>query len=97
MEHAPINPSITYELIADMGEDGTKTIFSHNMLAPCFRVLNEIKEGNFASADIDEDELKTLTGISICIVLTAEDLDIITYNTEKSATAELYAYKVKEI
>lgn len=93
MEHAPVNPIITYEIIADMGENGTKTIFSSDMLASCFRVLNEIENGNFESADLYEDELETITGLSVSVVLTAQDLDIITYGTEKSATAELMSYK----
>jgi len=93
MEHSPINPTITYEIIVDMGENGTKTIFSSDMLASCFRVLNEIENGNFESADLYEEELETIKGLSINVVLTAQDLDIITYDTGKSATAELISYK----
>ena len=96
-KHAPENPTVTYEIIVDMGEDGTKTVYTHDNYSKVYKTMEEIKEGNLDNPelDLDEDELENVTGVSICIVLTAKNLDIIKYDGETSASAELVTYEVK--
>lgn len=92
----PQQPVITYELVADLGEDGTKTIYECESLAETYVVIDEIRIGELdrPHLDLDEDELQNIQTISINVVLTASELDIIKYDGETSATAELKSYKV---
>ena len=94
----PEQPTVTYELVADMGEDGTKTVFESESLQEVYSVINSIRQGNLdiPNADLYEDELEGLLGLSINITLTAQDLSIITYGSEQSATAELVAYRIEK-
>lgn len=95
-EQPPINPSITYEVVADFGEDGTKTIYSSNRYHACLVAIDEINIGELDNIDITEQELEDLKGLSISVVLTGVNLDIITYGSEMSASAEINAYKVEK-
>lgn len=92
----PQRPIVTYELVADLGEDGTKTIYECESLAETYVVIDEIRVGELdrPNLDLDEGELENIETISINVVLTAQDLDIIDYGNEKSAMAELKSYKV---
>lgn len=92
----PQRPIVTYELIADLGEDGTKTIYKCGSLVETYVVIDEINVGEFdrPHLDLTEDELQNIETISINVVLTAQDLDIIDYGNEKSAMAELKSFKV---
>ena len=96
-KHAPENPTVTYEIIVDMGEDGTKTVFSSDSYTKVYNAMNEITKGNLSVPELDlyEDELENVTGVSINIVLTAKNLDIIRFDGETSASAELVTYEVK--
>ena len=42
MKHAPENPVIAYELVADMGEDGTKTIYSSDEFSMILYVVRQL-------------------------------------------------------
>lgn len=92
----PQKPIVTYELVADLGEDGTKTIFESEDRLEISMILRGIEDGELPNLniDLDEDELENIETISVNVVLTAQDLDIITYGDEKSAMAELVSYKV---
>ena len=94
----PQCPIVTYELVADLGEDGTKTIYESGSLAEVYVVIDEIRIGELdrPNLDLDEDELKNIETIGINVVLTAQDLEIIDFGTEKSAMAELKVYRVVE-
>ena len=96
-KHAPENPMVTYEIIVDMGEDGTKTVFSSDNYSKVYNAMNEITKGNLSVPELDlyEDELENVVGMSVVIVLTAKNLDIIKFDGETSATAELVTYEVK--
>ena len=70
-----------------MGEDGTKTVFSTNSYSTCLKVFNEMNRENISNISMNEQEFKALTGVSVNVVLVVRDTEI--------ATAELFAYKVK--
>lgn len=93
----PECPVITYELVADMGEDGTKTLYECGCLAEIYVVIDEIKMRKLDRPHLDlvADELENIETISINVVLTATKLDIIKHEQEQSAMAELMSYKVK--
>ena len=96
-KHAPENPMVTYEIIADMGKDGTKTIFSSDNYSKVYNAMNEITKGNLSVPELDlyEDELENVVGMSVVVVLTAKNLDIIRFDGETSASAEIMTYEVK--
>lgn len=97
-EHAPLNPMVTYELVADMGKDGTKTVFESGSYTEVLAVFEQIEKGNLDIPNIDlyEDEMETLEGLYINLCLTAKELEIITLGTEQTAVAEVQAYKVQK-
>ena len=86
-EYTPSSHEVIYEIVADMGEDGKKTIFSTNSYSACLKVVNEMNRENISNVSMSEQEFKALTGISVNVVLVVRDTEI--------ATAELFAYKVK--
>ena len=93
----PECPTVTYEIIIDMGELGTKTVFESESLAECYVVLDELKIGEIRSNQvigITKEELNLATGFSILIQLSATHLDITNFGCEMRAEAELRAYKV---
>lgn len=92
----PDCPTITYELVADLGEDGTKTLYECGSLTETYVVIDEIRMGELdrPHLDLTEDELENIETISINVILTATKLDIIEYGQEQSAMAELKTYKV---
>lgn len=92
----PQRPVITYELVADMGEDGTKTIYECESLTETYVAIDEIRVGEFdrPHLDLTADELENIETLSINVVLTATALDIVKYENEQSAMAELKSYKV---
>lgn len=94
----PEQPIITYELVADLGEDGTKTVYECGSLLEVNALIDRIKEGDLDIPNIDlyEDELENLESLSVNIVLTAKELEIIQYDGEQSAMAELKTYKVEK-
>lgn len=97
MKHAPENPVVAYELVADMGEDGTKTIYSSNDFSMVLYVVRQLEDSlnEDLLADFSEDEQKKCVGLSIYITLTASKLEIIKYDGEMTAEYELMSYKVK--
>ena len=92
----PDCPTITYELVADLGEDGTKTLYECGSLAETYVVIDEIRVGELdrPHLDLTADELENIETISINVILTATELDIVKYEQEQSAMAELKSYKV---
>lgn len=94
----PEQPIVTYEIVGDMGEDGTKTLYEIGDLKEAEKVVEAIRNNTFSdipNLDLDEDELSELKGISLNVVLTGMNLDIISYgHGEQSAMAELKVYKV---
>ena len=97
MKHAPENPVIAYELVADMGEDGTKTIYDSNDLSVVLYVVEQLKNplNKDMLVDFTEDEQKKCVGLSIYITLTASKLEIVKYDGEMTAEYELMSYKIK--
>ena len=97
-ESAPTNPLITYEIIADMGESGTKTVFESESYPECYTILEELKIGSIrknSTVDITTQELEATQGLSINLVLIALDLDIFKTPSEVAAVAELQVFKAK--
>ena len=95
-EHAPVNPIVTYELIVDMGEDGTKTVLSTDNYAETLVAIDEINAGDYHRVDITEEELAEVVGVSVNVVLTATELSIVKFDGEESAMAELQVYEVEK-
>lgn len=92
----PQCPIVTYELVADLGKYGVKTVYEISSLAEIYVVINEIRMGelNRPNLCLTADELENIETISINVILTATELDIIKYSQEQSARAELKSYKV---
>lgn len=62
MKHTPENPVIAYELVADMGEDGTKIIYSSDELSMVLYVVRQLNSLNEdLLADFSEDERKNVS------------------------------------
>lgn len=93
----PECPVIAYELVADMGEDGTKTIYDSNDLSTVLYIVEQLKNplNEDILADFSEDERKKCVGLSIYITLTASKLEIVKYDGEMTAECELMSYEVK--
>lgn len=94
----PEQPIITYELVADFGEDGTKTVYETSSLAEIYVVIDEIKMGELdrPNLELTTNELKSVITLSILIQLTASYLAITNYGDEMRAEAVLKQYKLVE-
>lgn len=100
----PENPKIFYDVVVDMGVNGTKTILADDSLAKCYVTLDELKIGEISNdVDITRDELENVTGISINLNIStaqldvfAHDMNIFSANSEVIASTELQAYKVEK-
>lgn len=91
----PECPTITYEIVIDMGELGTKTVWESESLAECYVILDELKIGEIRKhLSITKEELDLAVGFSILIQLSAVELAVTNYGCEMRAEAELKAYKV---
>ena len=92
-EHKPV---LTYEIVVDFGEDGTRTVYDSDSLAKTTEVFNLIVSGDLDifNLDLNENELEDIKAISINIALTAKELDLIYYGNVKSAMAEIQSFKV---
>ena len=92
----PEQPIITYELVADMGEDGTKTIYECGSLTEIYVAIDEIRVGKLdrPHLELTADELERTRRLSILIQLSATYLAITNYGDEMRAEAVLQDYKV---
>lgn len=93
----PECPVFTYELVADMGEDGTKTIYDSNDLSMVLYIVEQLKKPRNEDilTDFSKDERQKCVGLSIYMTLTASKLEIVKYDGEMTAECELMSYKVK--
>ena len=96
----PEQPIITYQLVGDFGEDGTKTLSESSVLDEIYKIVEELNKGNLDHPllELTTEELQDLKGISIEVVLTSEtsNFSIISYDYETSAHAELVAWNIAE-
>ena len=93
----PECPTITYEVVGDMGEDGTKTIYECGSYPEAQGIISAIRDNNLdiPNMDLYEDELENLKGVSINIILNTTEFDIVTYGDEKRISSLLTSYKVQ--
>lgn len=91
----PQKPVITYELVADLGKDGTKTLYECESLKEIYAIIDEIGMGklNRPYLDLTTDELENIETMSVNVILTATELNIVKDKNEISAMAELQLYK----
>ena len=94
----PNCPVITYELVADLGEEGTRTVYETSSLAEIYVVMDEIRIGelNRPNLELTTNELESIVTLSILIQLTASYLAITNYGDEMRAEAVLKQYKLVE-
>lgn len=94
----PINPMITYELVANFGENGTKTVYECGSLAEIYVVIDEIKMGKLdrPHLELTTNELKSVITLSILTELTADYIAVRNYGDEMQAEAVLQRYKLVE-
>ena len=92
-EHEPI---LTYELVADLGDSGTKTIYTSDRLSIIQSVVEFIKVGDLGvhKLDLDEDELELVETLGINVVLTSKEIELVAYGGEQSAMALVKSFKV---
>ena len=92
-EHEPI---LTYELVEDLGDNGTKTIYTSDRLSIIQSVVEFIKVGDLGvhSLDLDDDELELIETLGINVVLTSKEIELVAYDGEKSAMALVKSFKV---
>ena len=82
---------IEYQIFVDMGEDGTKTVYSSPDYQKAKNVLEEIKKGNFTNVDLYEDEFKEVQNISLMQTLYVPSnlLQTIVYDGQTEVCIEL--------
>ena len=92
----PEQPIITYQLVGDFGEDGTKTLLDCGSLTEIYVAIDEIRVGELDRPLLDLT--KELKGVSIEVTLTSSSDNFRIYNngSESEAYAELVAFKVVE-
>ena len=82
---------IEYQIFVDMGEEGTKTVYSSPDYQNAQRTLEEIKNSNFTNVDLDEDEFKEVQNISLMQTLCVPSnlLQTIVYDGQTEVCIEL--------
>ena len=95
----PECPTVTYEIVGDFGELGTKTIYECGAYAETQAIINAIRDNNLdiPHMDLYENELGDLKEIGVNIVLNATKINLTTYNgCEQYASALLESYRVQD-
>lgn len=89
---------IMYELVVDMGDDGTATIFRHHKQDVVNYMLDKFMIGEYDGMDIDEDIAKDVVGISVQLTIEAPKgtISIINYEDLEQVMVELFSCEVEQ-
>ena len=91
-------PEVIYEIVVDVGEDGTQNIFSLSSELVASEVLDRFVVGDYRGLDIDEESAKYVVGISLnqCIEAPADNVSVVTFGNTQQVFVELYSAEVKQ-
>lgn len=89
-------PEVRYALIVDMGENGTKTIYSDDREQDVKSMLDRFHNGEYEGLDLYADEIPNITGISMVqsIEVPSDYVSIITDGNTKQVITEIFSAEV---
>ena len=89
-------PILTYEIVVDLGDNRTKTVYTASTLTGAYRLITFIQAGDLdiPNLDLNKDELELIKTIGINVVLTSKNLTFTCYESKQSAMALVKSFRV---
>ncbi len=89
-------PEVIFELVVDLGEDGTRLIFSSKDEKVVKDKLSNFIANDYTGLDIDENTAKDVTGVSInqTIEASSNSVSVIPFGNTQQVFIEVYSAEV---